>query len=75
MYNNNFLKCQIDYYCYVNKFDNFYIILLLYIDDMLIVGASMKKLNKLKRELSKKFAMKDSRGEKQILAMRMARDT
>ena len=36
-----------------------FIILLLYVDDMLIVGHNLPRINKLKRELSKSFAMKD----------------
>ena len=36
MYNNGFLKYQANHSCYVKKFYNSYIILLLYVDDMLI---------------------------------------
>jgi hypothetical protein len=38
---------------------NSYIILLLYVDDMLIAGTSMENINKLKKQLSKQFALKD----------------
>ena len=37
---------------------NDFIFLLLYVDDMLIVGYDANKINNLKRELSKSFAMK-----------------
>jgi hypothetical protein len=53
---------------------NSYIILLLYVDDMLIVGASMEEINKLKNQLSTQFAMKDLGTAKQILVMRIIRD-
>lgn len=36
MYSNGFLRCQADHYCYVKRFDKFYIFLFLHIDDMLI---------------------------------------
>lgn len=48
-----------DYYCYFKRFYNFYIIFLLYIDDMLVVASNIKKVNKLKQQLSKGFEMKD----------------
>ena len=40
-------------------FDDNFIILLLYVDDMLIVGHNLSRIDKLKKELSKSFAMKD----------------
>ena len=36
-----------------------FIILLLYVDDMLIIGHNSNKIDRLKRELSKSFAMED----------------
>ncbi|BBN68204.1 transposable element gene [Prunus dulcis] len=49
------------YHCvFVKRFDDSeFIILLLYVDDMLIVGQNSDKISKLKKELSKSFAMKD----------------
>jgi hypothetical protein len=38
---------------------NSYIMLLLYVDDMLIAGTSMENINKLKKQLSKQIALKD----------------
>lgn len=46
-------------HCYVNKFNSSYIINLLYIYNMLIVGADMQKINKLKKQLSREFKIKD----------------
>ena len=49
-----------DHCVFMKKFsDDDFIILLLYVDDMLIVGHDVGKIEKLKRELSKSFAMKD----------------
>jgi len=36
----------------VKKYVNSYIILALYVDDMLIVGANMAEIDKLKKQLS-----------------------
>ena len=55
-------------------FRSSYIILLLYVDDMLIVGSSTKEINNLKKQLSKQFAIKDLRAAKKILGMRITRD-
>ena len=48
-----------DHCCYLKEFQGSYIILLLYIDDMLIEGASMEEILKLKESLAKELAMKD----------------
>jgi len=74
MCGNGFTRCQADHCCYVKRYDNSYIILLLYVDDMLIAGSSIEKINELKRRLSEQFAMKDLGPAKQILGMRITRD-
>ena len=66
-----FKRCETDHCCYVKFFGNSYIILLLYVDDMLIVGSNIEEINILKKQLSKQFAMKDLGAIKQILGMRM----
>ena len=49
-----------NHFVFVKKFsDGEFIILLLYVDDMLIVGRDIGKIDKLKNELSKSFEMKD----------------
>jgi hypothetical protein len=59
----------------VKKFsDGEFIILLLYVDDMLIVGRDTSKIDKLKKELSKSFSMKDLGSAKQILGIKISRD-
>jgi len=50
------------------------IILLLYVDDMLIVGKDVSKINRLKKQLGKSFAMKDLGAAKQILEIIIIRD-
>ena len=74
MCRTRFKRCEANHYCYVKFFDNSYLILLLYVDDMLIVGSSIEEINNLKKQLSKQFAMKDLRVAIQILGMRIIRD-
>ncbi|RVW27659.1 Retrovirus-related Pol polyprotein from transposon TNT 1-94 [Vitis vinifera] len=69
-----FKRCEADHCCYIKSFDNSYIILLLYVDDMIIAGFGIEKINNLKKQLSKQFAMKDLGAVKQILGMRVIRD-
>ncbi|GKF71368.1 putative RNA-directed DNA polymerase, partial [Tanacetum coccineum] len=54
--------------------DDFIIILLLYVDDMLIVGKNIGRIAQLKHDLSKSFAMKDLGPAKQILSIQIFRD-
>ena len=51
-----------------------FLILLLYVDDMLIVGQDTSKIESLKKALGKLFAMKDLGLAKQILGMHIVRD-
>ena len=74
MHRIGFKRCKADHCCYIKFFDNSYIILLLYVDDMLIAGSSIEEINNLKKQLSKQFAMKDLGAVKQILGMRIIRD-
>ena len=74
MYRTRFKRCEVDHCCYVKFFDKSYIILVLYVDDMLIVGSSTMEMNNLKKHLSKQFAMKDLGAAKQIFGMRITRD-
>ena len=74
MHRIGFKRCEADHCCYVKFFGNSYIILLLYVDNMLIAGSSLEEINNLKKQLSKQFVMKDSRAVKQILSIRIIRD-
>lgn len=69
MIRSNYIRCATDHYCYIKHFELSYIILLLYVDDMLIAKADMKEINRLQEKLSDKFEMKDLRAFKQILSM------
>jgi hypothetical protein len=74
MGSTGFTRCNADQCCYVKSFKNSYIIQLLYVNDMLVAGSSMKENKNLKKQLSSQFAMKDLRVAKQILGMRIIRD-
>lgn len=64
-----------DHCVYVRYFFNSnFIILLLYVDDMLIVDYDIKKFINLKGELSKAFVMEDLGPSKHIHSMRIIRD-
>ena len=75
MSSHGFTRCQADHCCYFKKFDNNFIILLLYVDDMLVAGSDMQEIANLKQKLSEQFEMKDLGAAKQILGMRIKRDT
>ena len=74
MCRTRFKICEADHCCYVKFLDNSYIILQLYVDDMLIVGFSTEKINNLKKRLLEKFAIMDLGATKQILGMKITRD-
>jgi len=52
-------------------FENSYIMLLLYVDDMLVVGSSIKEIVNLKARLAEKISMKDLGLARKILGMRI----
>ena len=54
--------------------DDNYLILCLYVDDMLVVGSNMDHFKWLKEQLAHEFSMKDLGAEKQILGMNICRD-
>ncbi|KAG5549866.1 hypothetical protein RHGRI_014986 [Rhododendron griersonianum] len=75
MVDHGYSRTTSDHCVFVKKFpDGNFIILLLYVDDMLIVGQDSMKINELKLELSKSFAMKNLGPAKQILGMKITRD-
>ena len=68
-------KTTSDHCVFFQRFgDDDFIILLLYVDDMLIVGKNAGRIVQLKRQLSKSFAMKDLGPTKQILGIRITQD-
>ena len=72
---HGYSRTSSDHCVFTRKFSNDdFIILLLYVDDMLIIGHDSSKIDRLKRALNKSFAMKDLGSAKQILGMKISRD-
>ncbi|KAE8692644.1 hypothetical protein F3Y22_tig00110831pilonHSYRG00315 [Hibiscus syriacus] len=60
---------------YLKRFDdNDFSILLLYVDDMLVVGPNNDHIEELKAQLAREFEMKDLRSTNNILGMQIHRD-
>ncbi|KAJ8492114.1 hypothetical protein OPV22_013835 [Ensete ventricosum] len=74
MIENEYKRIALDHCVYIKRFGENFIILLLYVDDMLILGKDMSMIYRLKKDLSEPFAMKDMRPAKQILGMQISRD-
>jgi hypothetical protein len=74
MEEQGYKKTTSDHCVFVQKFlDGDFIILLLYVDEMLIVGMNSSRIDRLKKQLSQSFAMKDLGPAKQILGVRIHR--
>ena len=72
---HDFKKTLTDHCVFVKKYDGGdFIILLLYVDDMVIVGHDPKKISTLKKALSRSFAIKDSELAKKIRGMKITQD-
>jgi len=75
MCEQGYKKTTSDHCVFVKSFSNDdFVILLLYVDDMLIVGKNVSKTNRLKKQLGESFAMKDLGAAKSILGIRIIRD-
>ena len=75
MMEQGYIRCHSDHCVYTKKFeDGSYIILCLYVDDMLVAGKNMQEIKLLKKQLSESFDMKDLGAARQILGMRITRD-
>ena len=75
MTEQGYSRCH-SYHCvYFKKLENgSFIILLLYVDNMLVPGSNMKYINVLKKKLNNSFVMKDLGVAKKILGKRITRD-
>jgi hypothetical protein len=68
-------RCHSDHCVYFKRIENgSYIILLLYVDDILVARSNMQDINVLKKKFSNAFAMKGLGVAKKILGMRITRD-
>ena len=56
MFEQGYTRCHSDHCNYLKrKNDGNYIILLLYVDDMIVVGSNMQETNVLERKLANSF--------------------
>ena len=70
MVGHEYTRINADHCVYVRKFPNGkFVILLLYVDDMLIVGQDAGVIGNLKKDLFKSFDMRDLSPARQILDM------
>lgn len=70
MIDHGYQRTNFDRYVFVKRFDDGeFIILLLYVDDMVTVGQNSEKISKLKNEMKMYFSMKDLGPSKHILGM------
>ena len=74
MMSHEYTKTNADHCVYVKTIRYKFIILLLYVDDMLIVRQDKEMIGDLKKELSKSFDMKNLGPAKKILGMKILRD-
>jgi hypothetical protein len=75
MTEQGYSRCHSDHCVYFKRLENgSFIILILYVDDMLVAGSNMQDINVLKKKLANSFAMKDLGATKKILGMRITRD-
>lgn len=75
MLDHGYKRTSADHCVYIQRFsDDDFIILSLYVDDMLVVGKDISKIDRLKKELSKSFDMKDLGAAQHILGMKISRD-
>ena len=66
-----FTKIKADHYVYFKLIDDRVIYLVLYVDDMLLVGNDKEIIQDLKTQLSSKFDMKDLGAANYILGMEL----
>ena len=71
----NYIRSEYDHFVYFKKLSNgMFIILVLYVDDMLLASKSIDEINRLKTQMARTFDMKDLGAARQILGMEIFRD-
>ena len=71
MHKEGFQKCNVDHCCFFKRYKSSYIILLLYVNDVLVAGSNIDEIKNLKMQLSKEFDMKNLGPAKKILVMQV----
>ena len=75
MHDHGYNRCHLDYCVYFKRLDDYsYIILCLYVDDVLVAGSNMDHIKGLKHQLAHALSMKELGAAKKILGMNIYRD-
>ena len=75
MHEHGYSRCHSDHCVYFKRLDDSsYIILCLYVNDMLVAGSNIDHIKGLKAQLAHAFSMKDLGAAKKILGMKICRD-
>jgi hypothetical protein len=75
MTEQGYSRCHFDRCVYFKRIENgSYIILLLYVDDMIVVGSNMQDINVFKNKLDNSFVMKNLGVANKILGIKITRD-
>eukprot|EP00253_Pinus_taeda_P033931 PITA_33931 len=75
MLSQKYVRSEYDHCVYFKQLSNgIFIILVLYVDDMLLTSKSIEEINKLKAQMARTFDMKDLGAARQILGMEIFRD-
>ena len=70
----DFIMIDEDHCVYIKRSKDQFVILLLYVDDILIAGSNMEFVNIVKNWLSSNFEMKDMGEAAYILGVKISRD-
>ena len=75
MVSHNYTRTKYDHCVYFKKLnDGIFIILVLYVDDIILASKSITEINRLKAQMARTFDMKDLGAGRQILRMEIFRD-
>ena len=74
MVSQGYTRSEYDHCLYFKKLNDIFMILVLYVDDMLIVSKSTDEINRLKAQMAMTFDMKDLGVAKKILGIEIHRD-
>ena len=75
MLSQKYVRSEYDHCVYFKQLNNgMFIILVLYVDDMLLASKNIEEINRLKTQMARTFDMKDLGAARQILGMEIFRD-
>ena len=67
MVSQGYTRSEYDHCLYFKRLNDIFIILVVYVDDMLIVSKRMVEISRLKAQMDRTFDMKDLGAAKQII--------